>query len=533
MCLGRGGFGEVYRARMKQPGGLTTTVALKVLLAGVSAESQPVERLRDEGRLLAQLEHPVIMRVIDITELEGRVALVIEYIAGEDLSECCRGARPVSQAGVVHIISEVASALDKAWSTPASNGEPLKLVHRDIKPANIRIGQHGQVKLLDFGIARSDEMIREARTATQMVVGSLHYMAPERFTDRSLGPEADIFGLGCCLFEGLSGEKLYVRLNGPRILALALDEPSFAKHLERRKLALREGTDPRVVALMEDCLSHAPEDRPTASELIGRCDELTDVLPGPSLGSWARARDWPVEGAEDGPMVGKSYSDTLSLSLNDEPKEESPAPASTLASTIQHPVDKQASSNRSTGFWAALVGGLGLVALGSAAIVAIVVVLAWMNADVPTEVFAPPAAPVVDEAPVAAPEPVVSPSPEPAVKPTPVVDERPGEGSESPVEAQPDEGAPEEVLPPDVAPITSPVRGSPAFGTVVIHGAQNVVLRGAKGEFGAGNVPAGAYTVFVDTGGGPQASISVRVQGGEELVLECNGLLTSCVQATP
>ena len=518
---------------MKQPGGLTTTVALKVLLAGVSAESQPVERLRDEGRLLAQLEHPVIMRVIDITELEGRVALVIEYIAGEDLSECCRGARPVSQAGVVHIISEVASALDKAWSTPASNGEPLKLVHRDIKPANIRIGQHGQVKLLDFGIARSDEMIREARTATQMVVGSLHYMAPERFTDRSLGPEADIFGLGCCLFEGLSGEKLYVRLNGPRILALALDEPSFAKHLERRKLALREGTDPRVVALMEDCLSHAPEDRPTASELIGRCDELTDVLPGPSLGSWARARDWPVEGAEDGPMVGKSYSDTLSLSLNDEPKEESPATASTLASTIQHPVDKQASSNRSTGFWAALVGGLGLVALGSAAIVAIVVVLAWMNADVPTEVFAPPAAPVVDEAPVAAPEPVVSPSPEPAVKPTPVVDERPGEGSESPVEAQPDEGAPEEVLPSDVAPITSPVRGSPAFGTVVIHGAQNVVLRGAKGEFGAGNVPAGAYTVFVDTGGGPQASISVRVQGGEELVLECNGLLTSCVQATP
>ena len=280
VCLGRGGFGEVYRARMKQPGGLTTTVALKVLLAGVDPTSQPVERLRDEGRLLAALEHPVIMRAIDITVLDGRVALVAEYIDGQDLTECCRGEDPVSQRGLAHVIGEVASALDKAWSTQADNGEPMRLVHRDIKPSNIRIGRHGEVKLLDFGIARSDEVVREAKTAAQMVVGSLQYMAPERFSDRPLGPEADVFALGCCLFEGLSGQLLFARIDPARALRLALDPEQYTKHLYRRRRALRKDTDIGIIALMEHCLAYAPEDRPTAAELVECCDVLSGELPG-------------------------------------------------------------------------------------------------------------------------------------------------------------------------------------------------------------------------------------------------------------
>ena len=163
-CLGRGGFGEVYLAVM-ETGAVRAEVAVKLLNEGRDPGDQALERLRDEGRLLGLLNHPVILKVHDLLVLDGRVALVTEYVDGADLEQCfASGGVPIR--ALVEIVGRVADALGVAWNAPSPTGGPLHLVHRDVKPANIRIGRHGDVKLLDFGIARASDLQREARTRT-------------------------------------------------------------------------------------------------------------------------------------------------------------------------------------------------------------------------------------------------------------------------------------------------------------------------------------------------------------------------------
>ncbi|MCA9489452.1 MAG: protein kinase, partial [Myxococcales bacterium] len=152
-CLGRGGFGEVYLADMVGRGGLSTTVAIKLLRQDLDPAGQAVKRLRDEGRLLARLDHPTILRVLDLVMLGGRAALITEYVPGEDLEACLRGDGRISTRALLQVLGRVAGALDAAWRAPlGSEGEELRLSHRDVKPSNIRVGRFGDVKLLDFGI---------------------------------------------------------------------------------------------------------------------------------------------------------------------------------------------------------------------------------------------------------------------------------------------------------------------------------------------------------------------------------------------
>ena len=221
-CLGKGGFGEVYKATMVQASGVRREVVLKVLRPGLDPAGQAVERLRDEGRLLATLQHPVIMRAFDVTELQGRVALVAEYIDGQDLGETFGGDAPIPPRGLVQAIGAVSGALQAAWNAPGEGGQPMRLVHRDIKPSNIRIGRHGEVKLLDFGIAKADAMGREAQTATNMMIGSIGYMAPERFMSSDVHPASDVFALGVCMYEGLARKGLFRHLTPPMAARLSL-----------------------------------------------------------------------------------------------------------------------------------------------------------------------------------------------------------------------------------------------------------------------------------------------------------------------
>ena len=123
-CLGKGGFGEVYLADMVTTGGLSRQVALKVLHVGSEDASQAVERLGDEARMLATLNHPSVLAVVDVTTLDGRIALVTEYVDGEDLVDCVQAG--LGARGQVQVIGQVASALDAAWSQ-------FKIIHRDVR----------------------------------------------------------------------------------------------------------------------------------------------------------------------------------------------------------------------------------------------------------------------------------------------------------------------------------------------------------------------------------------------------------------
>ena len=232
-CLGRGGFGEVYRATMGSSGGVQTEVAVKVLRSDIDPGSDSVKRLRDEGRLLGQLSHPSIVKVHDLVLLDARVSLVTEYIEGEDLDQCFKGEARIPPRALLAAVGEVASALDGAYNSPSPiSGQPLRLIHRDIKPANIRIGRHGEVKLLEFGIARAGNAVREAQTAAYAMMGSYRYMAPERFHEDEVDPPSDVFALGAVLYEGLAAERFFEGLTLQQVYAFMLSSNRFRRRLD-------------------------------------------------------------------------------------------------------------------------------------------------------------------------------------------------------------------------------------------------------------------------------------------------------------
>lgn len=327
LCLGRGGFGEVYLAEMRSAGGLRSRVAVKILLEGVDPRSQAVQRLRDEARLLAVLQHSAIPTVHDLVLLNGRVGLVSEYVEGADLEECIQADPPLSPRGLIDTVGDVADAIDAAYTSKGVDGKPLHLVHRDIKPANIRIGVRGDVKLLDFGIARAQFADREAKTQTNAVIGSFPYMPPERFDDGAPSdPRGDVFALGCVLYEGITGQRLFGDLSMRQLYDLAYSEDKHGTWIQERLDALG-GLPPAVADLLRSMLAYEADDRPTAHDLALACEQLAPSLPGPSLRRWARARDWPPPDDHGGSFAGQTVSESaFSLSRSMDSLAGEPAP---------------------------------------------------------------------------------------------------------------------------------------------------------------------------------------------------------------
>lgn len=291
-AVGRGGFGQVHRALM-QVDGVQSTVAVKLLRDDVSPDGQAVARLRDEARWLSGLQHPGIVRVIDLMTVGGRPALVTEFIEGWDLRSCLKGGATLPPAVAFEVAARVAHALHVAHQ--ASDGVVrrfARVVHRDVKPANILVGIHGEVKLLDFGIAHALESVREAHTRTDLLVGSPAYMAPERMTDARVGPGADVFGLAATLWQALSGEKLLPG-SAARAAAFAVDRKRFEKLVDERSCALRNVLVPSALATLKRALSFDARQRPPADAFGRWCETMAAMFEGPDLRQWCADREAP------------------------------------------------------------------------------------------------------------------------------------------------------------------------------------------------------------------------------------------------
>jgi len=310
--LGVGGFGAVYRAEFIGQGGFTKLVALKVL-----REEQPTaveeiaRRFRDEARMLGLLRHRAIVHVDGLVHMHGRWVLVMELVEGCNLAEILR--EPIPLGPAAEIAAEVAAALDAAYRRPGPNGQPLCLLHRDIKPENIQITPHGEVKVLDFGIARADFGAREARTRS-LVFGSPGYMAPERLASaiggvQEDGPAVDIYSLGVVLNEILSARRIQGKPTRPDHHAgridLVLDE------LESRDILGPETSE--LTHLIKRMLAHAEEDRPSAREVERTLSRIARVSGEMRLLDWAEETVPPIMSARltkqarealDDPLVG-------------------------------------------------------------------------------------------------------------------------------------------------------------------------------------------------------------------------------------
>ncbi|WP_084525716.1 serine/threonine-protein kinase [Nocardia vaccinii] len=258
--IGEGGMGQVWRA---YDIATDRVVAVKVLPAQCAADPAFRERFRREAHDTAQLREPHVVPIHCYGEIDGRLYLDMRLIDGVDARTLLSRDGAMSPRQAVAVITQAAAALDAAHARG--------LVHRDVKPSNLLITDSGFVYLIDFGICYSAEDTRLTGVGT--MIGTLAYMAPERFTTGVVDGRSDVYALTCVLFECLTGAPPYPGDSAEQQIAAHLTADPPAPSLER--VDLPGGFD-RVVARG---LAKNPDDRyPSAGELaIAAADALTDT----------------------------------------------------------------------------------------------------------------------------------------------------------------------------------------------------------------------------------------------------------------
>lgn len=206
-----GGMGVIYLAKSRGAGGFEKTVIIKKILEHLADEPEFITKFLDEGRTVVHLTHGNIVPVFDMGSQGGEYFIAMEYLPGRDLRDVLKRLRdsgelmPMSLA--VFIAIEACKGLDYAHRCTGEDGQPLGIVHRDVSPSNILISRDGEVKIIDFGIARATG--RVAKTMTGRIQGKVCYMSPEQATGKSVDSRSDIFSMGVVLYEMLTGVRVF------------------------------------------------------------------------------------------------------------------------------------------------------------------------------------------------------------------------------------------------------------------------------------------------------------------------------------
>lgn len=249
--LGAGGMGEVYRAR---DASLRRDVAIKLIPASFSQDSDRLRRFTQEAQSTAALNHPNILSIYQIGEHEGGPYIVSELLEGQSLRQVLR-AGPLPARRAIQCSSQVASGL------AAAHGKGI--IHRDLKPENIFVSKDGRVKILDFGLAKLTEQTPldpstsptlTATTGAGVVLGTAGYMSPEQVRGESVDPRSDIFSFGVVLYEMLTGQGAFLRKTGAETMAAILKEdPPSLESSREIPLALQR--------ILQHCLEKDPAAR--------------------------------------------------------------------------------------------------------------------------------------------------------------------------------------------------------------------------------------------------------------------------------
>ena len=250
--LGKGGMGEVYRARDTR---LRREVALKLLPDAAAHDADSLHRFDRETRAVATLNHPSILAIHDTGSFRAVPYAVTELLEGESLADRLRSG-PLHAQKAVEVASQIADGLAAAHEKG--------IIHRDIKPENIFLTHEGRAKILDFGIARieqpartaglADTITRSRSSSSQFLVGTAGYMSPEQVRGKSIDGRTDVFSLGATFYEMLTGRRAFMRDSPVETLGAVLrDDPR--RHPEAEKIP------DAIKGFVFRCLEKDPADR--------------------------------------------------------------------------------------------------------------------------------------------------------------------------------------------------------------------------------------------------------------------------------
>lgn len=206
-----GGMAEVFRAKATGVEGFERLVAVKRILPGIAEDEEFVTMFVDEAKIAVQLTHANIAQIFDLGRADGSFYIALEYIHGKDLRAIMNRVRqradqlPVAFA--CYVIMKVCEGLDYAHNKHDGAGRFLNLVHRDVSPQNVLVSYEGEVKIIDFGIAKAAG--KAGRTQAGILKGKFGYMSPEQIMGLEIDRRSDVFGVGICLYELLTGERLF------------------------------------------------------------------------------------------------------------------------------------------------------------------------------------------------------------------------------------------------------------------------------------------------------------------------------------
>jgi len=255
-ALGVGGMGEVYRVEDKKVG---QEIALKLIKPEIAADLKNIERFRHEMKFARMISHRNVCRMFDLGEDKGTYFITMEYVAGEDLKSFIRRAAPLSPARALAIIRQTAEGLAEAHR--------LGVIHRDLKPANVMIDREGNVRIMDFGIARS--LTARGITGVGTIIGTPEYMSPEQVEGKDADHRSDLYSLGIIMFEMLTGQ---VPFGGDTPLSIAVKQKSEPAPSAKK---LNPQISENLNTVILDCLEKDRDKRPqNAEDLLFRLRKI-------------------------------------------------------------------------------------------------------------------------------------------------------------------------------------------------------------------------------------------------------------------
>ncbi|MSP55469.1 MAG: serine/threonine protein kinase [Myxococcales bacterium] len=312
--VGSGAFGAVYLCDLVADKGFRRQVAVKVLQQDHPNSQMFMSRVRDEARLLGLLQDDHILKVLEIVAVDGRDAVVMEFVEGLDLAVLIEAKHRPPARALAELGGAIAGALHRAHTAVhPTTGVPLNVIHRDVKPANVMVTLRGGVKLLDFGAARARFEARESHTG-QFVLGTLNYMAPEYIVTGEVSPAADVYGLALVIWEAATGE-----IYGQPRLKLEQHDARRHAHLGR----LLPEYEP-LVPLLGRMLEWEPLNRPDTSVVEQELVALADAMRGSGLRAWCASvvpamLAQRAPGADENGLVGRQVQ--LAETPGDEPSD--------------------------------------------------------------------------------------------------------------------------------------------------------------------------------------------------------------------